>query len=55
MNFSIIIDWKLVIDLGGSIVAILLVMILDSTTAREVSIHAVDVCKEYAIAVNGTR
>lgn len=55
MNFTVIFDWKSVVALGGSVVAILLVLKLDSASAKEVSTHAVDACKEYAVAVNGTR
>lgn len=55
MNFTVIFDWKSMVALGGSFVAILLVLKFDSTMAKEVSIHAVDACKECAVAVNSTR
>lgn len=55
MNFTVIFDWKAVVALGGSVVAILLVCKLDSAAAKEVSTHAVDACKEYAVAISSDR
>lgn len=55
MNFTVIFDWKSVVALGGSVVAILLVLKLDSAAAKDVSTRAVDAYKEYAIAVKGIR
>ena len=55
MNFNVIFDWTSLVALGGSVVAILLVVKLDSTEAKDVSTHVVDACKEYAIAINSNR
>lgn len=50
MNFKVVIDWKLVVALGGAVVAVIFAKKLDSAAAKEVSTYAVDACKEYALA-----
>lgn len=55
MDFRVIVDWKLVVALGGTAVAVIFAMNLDPAAVKEVSIHTVDACKEYAIARSGNR
>lgn len=50
MDFKVVIDWKLVVALGGTAVAVIFAMKLDAAAVKEVSTHAVDAYKEYAIA-----
>ena len=50
MNCTVVIDWKFAIALGAAAVGIVFAIKMD---AKEVSIHAVDACKEYAVAVTG--
>ncbi len=53
MNCTVVIDWRFAVALGAATVGIILVVKMDSTEAKEVIIHAVDACKEYAVAVTG--
>lgn len=46
MNCTVILNWKSFAALGLSAVGIILAIKLDSNQATEVSIHAVDACKE---------
>ena len=55
MNLTVTIDWKFIVALGTSAVGIIFAVKMDSTAAERVSTHAVDACKEYAIAGNSDR
>jgi hypothetical protein len=55
MNFVVTIDWKFVVALGAATVSTIFAAKMDAAAAERVSIHAVDACKEYAVAVNGNR
>ena len=49
MSFVVNIDWKFVVALGVATVGIIFATKMDAKAAEEVSIHAVDAVKEYAI------
>lgn len=53
MNCTVVIDWKFAVALGAAAVGIIFASKMDAADAKEVSIHAVDACKDYAIAFNG--
>ena len=53
MNYTVVFDWKFVVALGTAVVGIIFAAKMDATEAEEVLIHAVDACKEYAVAVPG--
>ncbi|MCI6443549.1 MAG: MFS transporter [Clostridia bacterium] len=53
MNYSVVIDWKFVVACGATAVATIFAVKMNAADAKEVSIHAVDACKEYAMAING--
>ena len=53
MNCTVVLDWKFAVALGVAAVSIIFAVKMDATAAKEVSIHAVDACKEYAVAVTG--
>ena len=53
MRTMVIIDWKFVVALGAVAVGVIFTVKMDADAAKEVSIHAVDACKEYAVAVTG--
>ena len=55
MDFKVVIDWRLVVALGGTAVAVIFALKLDPTAVKEVSTHAVDACKEYALVRSGNR
>lgn len=44
-------DWKFVLALGVAAVSVILAVKIDASDAKEVSIHMIDACKEYAVAV----
>ena len=50
MDVKVILDWKTVAALGGSVATIILALKLDGKSAETVSIHSVDAVKELAIA-----
>lgn len=50
MNGTVVIDWKFAVALGAAAVGIVFVAKMD---AKEVSIHAIDSFKEYAVALSG--
>jgi hypothetical protein len=52
MNYTVVIDWKLALALGVASVSIILANKIDAAGAKEVSIHAIDACREFAIAVD---
>lgn len=51
MNYTVVFDWKFAVALGAVAVSIIFAVKMNATDAKEVSIHAVDACKEYAVAV----
>lgn len=53
MESMVIIDWKFVVALGAVAVGVIFAVKMDASAAKEVSIHAVDAAKEYAIAKSG--
>ena len=54
MNFTVVIDWKFAVALGVAAVSVIFAVKMDASDAKEVSIHAVDACKEYAVALDGS-
>jgi len=55
MNCTVVLDWKFAVALGAAAVGIIFAVKMDAAEAKEVSIHAVDACKEYAVAIAGDR
>lgn len=53
MNSMVGNEWKLVVAIGGVAAVIILVAKMDPTDAKEVSIHAIDAFKSYAVAIEG--
>lgn len=53
MNCTVVLDWKFAVALGAAAVGIIFAAKMGAADAKEVSIHAVDACKEYAVAVTG--
>ncbi len=54
-SFSVVIDWKFVVALGGATVCIIFASKMLADAAERVLTHAVDACQGYAIAVTGDR
>lgn len=52
MSITVILDWKAFAAIGGTVVAAIFVSKLDKSAAEQVSTHAVDACKEVAVAYN---
>lgn len=52
MNFVVTLDWKFVVALGVAVGGIILCAKMEPDAAERVSIHAVDACKEFAVAGN---
>lgn len=55
MNLSVTIDWKFAVALGAAVSSVILASKLDGAAAERVSTHAVDACKECAVASDGNR
>ncbi|WP_022761974.1 hypothetical protein [Butyrivibrio sp. AD3002] len=55
MNFTLLIDWKFVVALGGSAMGIIFAAKMEPDAVERVSVHLADACKEYAVAGNGNR
>lgn len=53
MNYTVAIDWKFPVALGIAVAGIIFAVKMTAADAKEVSIHAIDACKEYAVAING--
>lgn len=53
MNCTVVLDWKFVVALGAAAVSIIFAAKMNAADAKEVSIHAIDACKEYAVAITG--
>ncbi len=54
MNFTVVIDWKFAVALGAVTVGVIFAVKMNAEDAKEVSIHAVDACKECAAAIEGS-
>lgn len=50
MNLTITFDWRFVVALGVAVSGIILSVKMESNAAERVSIHAIDACKEFAVA-----
>ena len=55
MNFVVILDWKFVVALGAAVGGVILCAKMEPDAAERVSIHAVDACKEFAVAGNSNQ
>ena len=55
MNCTVTIDWKFVVALGGTVTLFVFASKIDGTAAERVLTHAVDTCKELAVALKGNR
>ena len=55
MNLIVKIDWKFVVALGAAAAGVIFAVKMDGSAAERVSTHAVDACKEFAIAGNSDR
>lgn len=55
MNCTVTIDWKFVVALGAAAVGIIFAVKMDASAAEQVSIHAIDAGKEFALAGNSER
>ena len=55
MKLLVVLDWKTVAALGAAICGTILATKLDPSAAERVSTHAVDACKECAVAANSSR
>lgn len=55
MDFKVVADWKLAVALVGTVVAVIFALKLDPAAVKEVSTHAVNACKEYALVRFGNR
>lgn len=53
MNFDVTIDWKFVVALGAAVGGVIFCAKMGPDAAERVSIHAIDACKEFAVAGNG--
>lgn len=51
MNCSV--DWKFVVATGLAVAGIVFSVKTDAADAKEVLIHGIDACKEWAITVRG--
>ena len=50
MNCTVTVDWKFVAAFGAAVVGIIFALKMDASAAENVSIHAVDACKEFKVA-----
>ncbi len=55
MSFVVSLDWKFVVALGAAVGGIILCAKMEPDAAEKVSIHAIDACKEFAVAGNGNQ
>lgn len=53
MDCTVILDWKFIVALGAATVGVVFAVKMSPTDAKEVSIYAIDTCKEFAVALNG--
>ena len=50
MNYTVVIDWKFPVAVGVAVAGIIFAVKMTAADAKEVSIHAIDACKECEIA-----
>lgn len=50
MSFVLTVDWRFVAALGAAVSGIILSAKMEPDAAERVSIHAIDTCKEFAVA-----
>ncbi len=55
MNVTVTVDWRFVVALGVAVSGIILSVKMESDAAERVSIHAIDACKEFAVADYGNQ
>lgn len=55
MDFKVVIDWKSLAVLGGTLIASILVTRLDDEAVESVTTQIVEAVKEYAIVTKGNR
>ncbi len=55
MNFVVTLDWKFVVALGTAVSSVILSTKMEPDAAERVSIHAIDACKEFAVAENNNQ
>ena len=55
MNFVVTLDWKFVVALGAAVGGVIICAKMEPDAAERVSIHAVDACKEFAVAGNSNQ
>lgn len=48
MSIQLVIDWRFVVAIGGSVAAIIVAARLDSKAAENISLHVVDTAVEFA-------
>ena len=53
MNYTVVIDWKFPVALGIAVASVIFAVKMNSADAKEVSIHVIDACKKYAVALSG--
>jgi len=50
MSFLLTVDWRFIVALGAAVSGIILSSKMEPDAAERVSIHAIDACKEFAVA-----
>ena len=55
MSITVNLDWKAFAAIGGSVVLGIFVAKMDKPAVERVSTHAVDACKEVAVAYNANK
>lgn len=53
MDVKMVIDYKVVLAVGASVVGIIFAVKLDPIAVKEVSHYAINAAKEYAVATKG--
>ncbi|MER2148707.1 MAG: hypothetical protein ABS987_06075 [Ruminococcus sp.] len=54
MSFVVTIDWKFVVALGTAAVGVIFAVKMDASKAEQISIRAIDICKEVTTASKGS-
>ena len=49
MNYTVVIDWKFPVAIGVAVAGIIFAVKMTAADAKEVSIRAIDACKEVEI------
>jgi hypothetical protein len=55
MNLTVTIDWKFSVAIGAVAIGTIFAVKMDAPAAERVSIHAIDACKELAVAAKSIR